>query len=88
MSDKQPSAEKDAGRSVVRHNHSTRDIKPPYQCPACDRLHGCPCPRGDLPLGRLYGVDMGVKRDAPLRFDPACPIHPFDTRDTPPGGGA
>lgn len=62
---------------VIRHNHTTRDIKPPRQCPACDRsAHGCPCPRGDLPLGRLYGVSMGVIRDAPTSFDPECPIHP------------
>lgn len=23
----------------VPHNHVTRDIKPPGQCPACDRFH-------------------------------------------------
>lgn len=26
--------------SVSGHNHMTRDIKPPGQCPACDRYHG------------------------------------------------
>jgi hypothetical protein len=66
--------------NVVRHNHATRDIKPPRECPACDRsAYGCPCPRGDVPLGRLHGVAMAPMRDAPLSFDPACPIHPGTT---------
>lgn len=82
------SAEKGLGRTVVRHNHTTRDIKPPYVCPACDRLHGCPCPRGDVALGRLDGIDMGIKRDAVLSHDPTCPIHPYDTRVTPSEGTA
>lgn len=26
----------------MRHNHATRDIKPPGECPACDEHHGVP----------------------------------------------
>lgn len=36
------------------HNHMTRDIKPPGQCPGCDngRLHSAPAPD---PLAHGYG---------------------------------
>lgn len=31
--------------TTPRHNHVTRDIKPPGQCPGCDAYQSFTCPR-------------------------------------------
>lgn len=67
---------------VPKHNHHTRDIKPPGQCPSCDRYH---LTRRQVAIDSAYqealcGPDVGNdKSEAERLASIARILSPFQT---------